>query len=126
MNASEREQYERILQQQREMVLSGAIKPLPQPEPPTIHYTELQESPADKRGAADWNLYRRIVGQLIAEGHEGRWVLIHGGELVGIWDTEEEVDRERLSRFLMQDVLMKQIRTRERLLRGWQWRSRWH
>jgi hypothetical protein len=31
-----------------------------------------------------------MVPQLLADGHESRWVLIKGEEIIGIWDTEEE------------------------------------
>ena len=53
----------------------------------TIHFSTL---PDGKPGSnnQDWNVYRREVGRLLAEGNEGRWVLIQGEEIVGIWDTE--------------------------------------
>lgn len=85
---------------------------------PTIHYTQLPEDTSGGRGSQEWNHYRRDVGRLLAEGHEGRWVLIKGAELIGIWDTEEEADRVRVQRFLMQDVLIHQVLRREPILRG--------
>jgi hypothetical protein len=84
----------------------------------TIHYTELVEDTSDTPAARDWNRYRREVGRLLAQGHEGKWVLIKGGEIVGIWDTEEEANRVRLQKFLMQDVLIHQVLTNEPVLRG--------
>jgi hypothetical protein len=126
MTETERELYQRIMEAERESVLTHPALPPSAAEPPTVHYTELPESPAGKPGSVEWNFYRRVIGQLLADGHEGRWVLIKGEELVGVWDTEDEVNRARLARFLLQDVLMKQVREREQVVRGWQWRSRWH
>ena len=64
----------------------------------TIHFSTL---PDGKHGSnnQDWNVYRREVGRLLAEGNEGRWVLIQGEEIVGIWDTEVEAEVVRLERF---------------------------
>jgi hypothetical protein len=87
-------------------------------ERPTIHFTQLPGDTSGGRGATEWNYYLREVGRLLADGHEGRWVLIKGEEVVGIWDTEAEANRIRLQRFLMQDVLIHQIRTHEPVLRG--------
>lgn len=93
-------------------------EPLPPVERPTIHYTELPENTSNRPIAKEWNFYRREVGRLLAEGHEGKWVLIKGEEIVGIWDTEEEADRVRLQKFLMQDVLIHQVLSREPVLHG--------
>lgn len=87
-------------------------------EPPSIHYTQLPDSPPDSPNACEWNFYRRIVGQLLAEGREGKWLLIKGEEIVGIWNTEAEADVVRAQRFLTQPVLMKQILVREPILRN--------
>jgi hypothetical protein len=89
-----------------------------QPERPTIHWTELTEAAAGSRIATEWNFYRKQVGRLLAEGHEGRWVLVQGEEIIGIWDTEKEADQVRVQRFLNQDVLIQQVLSREPVLRG--------
>jgi hypothetical protein len=92
-------------------------QPMPQPERPTIHYTEL---PEDTQGpiADEWNFYRREVGRLLAEGHEGKWVLIKGEKIIAIWDTEEQAHEAALQRYLMQPVLIHQVLTREPVFRG--------
>jgi hypothetical protein len=59
------------------------------------------------------------------EGHEGRLVLIKNQTIVGIWDSEEEADRIRLSRFLMEDVLLKRICKQEPILRGGGYLQTW-
>lgn len=63
-------------------------------------------------------MYRRQVSRLLAEGHEGRWVLLKGEEIIGIWDTEAEVRAAAVERYPMQPVLIRQILIREPLLRG--------
>ena len=95
-------------------------------EPATIHYTELPEDASSGPIAGEWNFYRRELGRLLAEGHEGRWVLIKGEKVIGIWDREEEADRVRRAQFPMQHVLLKQILVREPVLRGGGYFRRWH
>ncbi len=87
------------------------------PERPTIHHTQLPDGPPDSPIATEWNYYGRTIGRLLAEGHEGKWLLIKKEEIVGIWDTEAQADSVRRERFLMQPVLMKQILAREPVLR---------
>ena len=87
------------------------------PGPPTVHYMQLPDGPPNSPIATEWNFYRRIIGQLLAEGHEGKWLLIKNEEIIGIWDTQAGADAVRLERFLMQPVLMKQILAREPILR---------
>jgi hypothetical protein len=94
------------------------VPPPPRCQQQTIHYTELPATASDDRIAGEWSCYRREIGRLLAEGHEGRWVLIKGEEIVGIWDTEAEANQVRVQRLLMQDVLIHQILTREPVLRG--------
>jgi hypothetical protein len=86
-------------------------------EPATIHYTQLPDSPPDSPTACEWNFYRRVIGQLLAEGHAGKWLLIKDDQIVGIWNTEAEADVVRVQRFLRQPALMKQILVREPILR---------
>jgi hypothetical protein len=91
--------------------------PSPPPELPTIPYTELAEAPPDSPLATEWNYYRREVGRLLSEGRTGKWLLIKGEEIIGIWDTQAEADAVRLQRFPSQPVLQKQILEREPLIR---------
>jgi hypothetical protein len=96
-------------------------------ERPTIHWSELPGDPKDDEHARDWNFYRREVGRLLAEGHEGRWVLIKGERIIGMWDTREEAFAVADERYLMQHYLVHRIRTWEPLLRTstFMWRPRW-
>jgi hypothetical protein len=96
----------------------GKQPPVPPLPRPTIHCTELPEDTSDHPSAKEWNIYRREVGRLLAEGHEGRWVLIKDEAIIGIWDAEEEAKAVALERYLMQPVLIHQVLTREPVLRG--------
>jgi hypothetical protein len=102
------------------------LRPAQPVELPTIHYTELPEDSSGGVLAAEWNFYRREVARLLADGHEGRWVLIKAEDIVGIWDTEGEADQVRVRRFPGQPVLLKQICEREPVLRGGGYQYGWH
>jgi hypothetical protein len=114
MNRDER--HALVAERPREVV-EPHQKELPPYEPPTIHYTEL---PASKPGDPlyqEWELYRREVGRLLSEGHEGRWILIKGEAIIGIWDTHDEAREAALDKYLLQPCLIHQILTRERVIR---------
>ncbi len=113
------EMAELIARLHREEIERLPHQPLPPtPERPTIHYTELPEDKSGDSPARDWNFYRREIARLLAQGHEGKWVLIKNEKIIGMWNTKEEADRVRLQDYLLQDVLIHEIRTREPLLRG--------
>jgi hypothetical protein len=99
--------------------------PLPPIERPTIHYTELPEATAAHQLCTEWNFYRSQVARLLAEGQQGRWILIVGQEIIGIWDTFEEALQVKNQRFPFRDVVLRQILEREPILRGGGWHRRW-
>jgi hypothetical protein len=107
----------RLPREEVEQIQARPPQPSRPPERPTIPSTQLPDGPPDSPIATEWNFYRRILGRLLAEGYEGKWLLIKNEEVVGIWDTEAEADTVRLERFAMQPVLMKQILAREPILR---------
>jgi hypothetical protein len=80
-----------------------------------IHYTELAPTRPDSPTAQEWEFYRREVGRLLAEGHEGRFVLIKGDSVVDFFDTEEEAKLAGYQRFLMSAFLVQQVREYEPL-----------
>lgn len=98
--------------------------PPPQLEPATIHYTELPPSKLGEELAEEWETYRREVGRLLAEGNEGKYILIKGGEIIGIWDREKDALAKGYELFLRQSFLVHQIQECERLLRV-RLRRRW-
>src|SRR5260370_37785715 len=84
----------------------------------TIPYTELPEAKPGAPLFLEWNTYRREAGRLLAEGNEGRFVLIKGEEIIGIWPTREEAKAVSLQKYLMQPALIHQVQTQERIIRG--------
>ena len=59
--------------------------------------------------APEWYAYRREAERLLREGHEGQYVLIHGSEVIGIWNTREEAFAEGQRRFRRQPMLVHRI-----------------
>ena len=86
-------------------------------EPPTIPYTQLPAAQPDSPLYQEWNVYRREVTRLLAEGQEGRFLLIKGEDIIGIWDTPEQAKAVALQKYLMQPCLIQQIRRREPVVR---------
>jgi hypothetical protein len=86
-------------------------------EYPTIHYTELQPFQDGGPLTVEWDFYRREVGRLLAEGHEGKHVLIKGEEIIGFFETRVAALDAAYDRFLGQPFLVHQIQTWERLYR---------
>ncbi len=94
------------------------IQRAPQVERPTIPHSELPVDLSDSPIAIEWNFYRHEVGRLLAEGQEGKWVLIKGEKIIGIWDTEQRAYEAALKEYLLQPVLIRQILAKESVLRG--------
>src|SRR5487761_757193 len=80
--------------------------PPPPPEPPTIHYTELPASRPGEALADEGETYRREVGRLLAEGNEGRYIVIKGQQIIGIWDREKDALAIAYQKFLLQPFLV--------------------
>src|SRR5258705_169396 len=66
----------------------AAMRPFPYTGE-TIPYTELAAAEPGSPLAVEWEFYRREVGRLLAEGNEGRFVLIKGEAVIGLFDTWE-------------------------------------
>ena len=102
-----------VIASERERMAKKPLSPLPPPpEPAPIHYTDLTTT-----DDPDWNTYVREAGRLLAEGCEGRWVLIRNGEIEGVFNTQSEASRAAVDRYFMQRVLLHPIRTWEPTIR---------
>ena len=80
-----------------------------------IHWTELPEDTGPL--ATESSYYRREVGRLLAEGHEGQWILIRGEKIIGIWNTRAEAFAVADKRYALEPAFVKQILEWEPLLR---------
>ena len=65
----------------------------------------------------EWETYRREVGRLLAEGHEGQFVLIKGNDILGFFDTDDAAWTDGIKRFGRQGFMVHQIQTYEPILR---------
>ena len=83
--------------------------------PTRIHYTELPPSQSGSQRKEEWETYRREVGRLIAEGYEGKCILIKNESIIGIYDTMDEAKDEGRRRYLLQGYLVHRIQTWERV-----------
>src|SRR5579872_6451271 len=87
-------------------------QPPPSSECETIHYTELPEANPDSPLHSAWAAYRREVGRLLAEGQEGKFVLIKDDAVVGLYDTWDAAREAGLRRYLLSPFLVHQVRMR--------------
>jgi hypothetical protein len=117
MDPNEEDLVVRMHRETVERLRREGVSPLPPYQLPTIHFSELPEAKPDSPLFHEWSFYRRIIGRLLAEGHEGKWLLIKNEEIIGIWETQADANAVRLERFLIEPVLMKQILAQEPFLR---------
>jgi hypothetical protein len=75
----------------------------------TIHYTQLPDKLPGEPLFYEWNTYRRELPRLLAEGHEGKYVLIKGQAILDIFATFNEVLDEGEERFPDEDFLAQKI-----------------
>src|SRR5260370_21396154 len=59
----------------------------------TMHCRDLPRLAPGKPPAEEWECYRREVVLLVAQGYEGRHVLITGSKIMGLFTTREEAMR---------------------------------
>jgi magnesium transporter len=87
--------------------LEHCKQPSPPPEEPrTVHYTELTTGDPNSPLFHEWSTYLRELPRLLAEGQEGRYVLIKGDRIVGIWDARRDASAEGSRLFLCEAHLM--------------------
>jgi hypothetical protein len=84
---------------------------------PAIHYTELAEMPPDSPIYEETKTFRRELPRLLAEGQEGKWALIKGAEIIGLFETLDEGYRVGRQRFLFQPFIVQPVREWQPLLR---------
>jgi hypothetical protein len=78
------------------------------PAPPFL-LEPLTDLPPGSPIETEWNLFRRELPRLLAEGHEGRWVLIKGDEIIGLFDSRREAMSVGTIRFGLTPMLAEQI-----------------
>ena len=115
MSEDTTELYERLM---REKAEGRSPHPRPAPKPlPTIHHTELKENLSGTPLASSWNVYVREVGRLLAEGHEGKWVVIADGAIVGLFQDRQSALNLAYSTSRDASPMIHQIRESETVYR---------
>jgi hypothetical protein len=61
----------------------------------------------------EWRTFQRERGRLLAEGHKGRFALVKGDELVGMYPDEDAALRAGYERFGLVSFMVKQIMAEE-------------
>ena len=56
----------------------------------------------------EYATFRAKLPELLAKD-AGRYVLIHGDDVIGVWDTKEQAFNEGLDRWLFEPYLVEQI-----------------
>jgi hypothetical protein len=75
----------------------------------TIHYTQLPDMTPDRALYHEYNLFRRELPRLLAEGHEGKFILIKGSVLLGPYATREEAKQVAYEKYPLQDFMVQQV-----------------
>src|ERR1051325_8222043 len=89
---------------------------MPEPLRRTIHYTELADLPPDHPLRREWDVFRRELPRLLAEGREGEFALLKGEEIIGFYPTQQDAVRAGYARFLSETFMVHEIRTEEPIL----------
>jgi hypothetical protein len=84
----------------------------------TIPWSELPPADPNSLLAAEWETYRHEIGRLLAEGQEGKCVLIKGDEIIGIYDSWDAAREAGLEKYLLQPHMVHPILSREPVIRG--------
>jgi hypothetical protein len=105
---------QRLAEEERERL---GDQPPPLPVPPEIQHTQLPEDHSGGPLAREWNVYRREIGRLLAEGQEGRFILIKGEDVLGLFDSWDAARAAGLKRFLREPFFVHPIRASEPHLR---------
>jgi hypothetical protein len=58
--------------------------------------------------------YEREKARLLAEGESGRFALVHGDEVVSVWDTYRDASQAGSERFQLGAFMIRQILQIER------------
>jgi hypothetical protein len=103
---------QQMVEQERARLEGGASREAPS-EPAGIPWSELPPDDSNEPLALEWNVYRCAVGQLLAEGGEGRYVLIKGEKIIGLFDDWAAARLEGLKRFLREPFFVHLIRAVE-------------
>ncbi len=84
----------------------------------TISWSDLPAHQPNSLLAVEWETYRREVGRLLSEGLEGKFALIKGEQIVGVYETWDSARQAGLEEYLLQPHMVHPILSQEPVLRG--------
>ena len=84
----------------------------------TISCSELPFAQPNSPLAEEWETYRREIGRLLSEGQEGRFALIRGAVIFGLYDTWDAARRAGFEQFDTQPFMVHPVLRREPVVRG--------
>jgi hypothetical protein len=58
--------------------------------------------------------HRRELPGLLSQGHEGKYVLIRGPQVIGLWATEDEAYKTGRERFGLTPFMVRKVQKAER------------
>ncbi len=87
------------------------------PSRTAIHHSELPAAVGAGPIDREYELFRREIGRWLAEGHEGKFALVKGEEVVGLYEDERQAFREGYRLFHQTGFMVKQILTHYPLLK---------
>jgi len=83
----------------------------------TIHHSQLPEGQPDGVLALEWHTYRTEVARLLAEGHEGEFVVIKGEQIIGLHDSWNAAREAGLHLYLREPFMVHRVCAEEPVLR---------
>ena len=84
---------------------------------PTIHYTQMPASRADSPTYRESETFRRELPRMLAEGHEGKWALIKGDEVVELFMSFDDGYRAGRQRYQFQPFIVQPVREWQPVMR---------
>jgi hypothetical protein len=76
---------------------------------PKVHYTKVDPLPPGNALHRESVTLRREMPRLLAEGNEGKFALIKGDEIIGVFEDRREAVRIGREKYLMQPFMVQPI-----------------
>jgi len=78
---------------------------------------DLPDLPEEHPLAQEWKTFKREIGRLLMEGHNGRHALIKADQVLSVWDTFDDAYQAGCDRFGLGVFMVQEIQPVERPIR---------
>lgn len=113
ITAEEKQSMIELVKSQFPQALANAAESLAEAErhraPSSFHYSELEKADPNEPLGREWNTYLREVGGLVARGDEGKFALIKGDVVFGVFETMDAARDEGHRRFGLEAFMTQPI-----------------